>query len=185
MLNYRNPFGLQDISCQIIRIFQPSHLRHLLCKICCTQITVWRKVAGSLNLAFCFPSQWENSSNDFASWGNHPFIYWLSHATKIITTFHDRKRRKILSNESDYQLHQSIRGWVSRLPRLWSVSHLFRECPEKYNKTMKFNFCQDLNAHVLSTRKTMIHLPVNLTFFLHNPLLLFLLLLTHPSQLTN
>ena len=30
-----------------------------------------------------------------------------------------------------------------------SVSHLFRECPEKHNKTMNFNFFQDLNvAHI-------------------------------------
>ena len=33
-----------------------------------------------------------------------------------------------------------------------SVFHLFRECPEKHNKTMRYNFFQDLNAHVSSIR---------------------------------
>ena len=33
-----------------------------------------------------------------------------------------------------------------------SVSHLFRECLEKHNKTMKYKYFQDLNDHVPSTR---------------------------------
>ena len=60
-LNYRMPFGLQDISCQIIQPCQPSHLKHLLYKscgkiCCCAQITVWRKVAGYLYSTLCFTS---------------------------------------------------------------------------------------------------------------------------------
>ena len=33
-----------------------------------------------------------------------------------------------------------------------SVSHLSRECSEKHNKAMKYNFFQDLNSHMPSTR---------------------------------
>ena len=60
-----------------------------------------------------------------------------------------------------------------------SVSHLFHECPEKHNKTMKFNFFRIWMLTRLARKETMIHQQVNLIIFLLNPLLLFLLLLTH------